>query len=142
MNAILLRTLGRLGRWTRAAAPVVRRGLGRGFRVAQRACGQGSGRAWRWLRRSAHHHRAALRAIGERLAWWGALGLLVLGGRPVLGPGPVPEQWLALAPFVAGLLLCAGLRLGSRAGRLRTGALGLGALHGTAAALVWAAFAG
>jgi hypothetical protein len=55
---------------------------------------------------------------------------------------PVPERWMALAPFALGLLLCAGLRLFASPRHLRTAALGLGALHGTAVVLVWTAFGG
>ncbi|MCX4245284.1 hypothetical protein [Paraliomyxa miuraensis] len=121
-------------RFGRAAAPVIRRGLATALRLSDAGL--------RALGRGARRHRRPLRALGERLAWWSALGLLVLGGRPVLGEGPVPEPWLALAPFVAGLLLCALLRLTSSARQLRMAALWLGALHGTAAALVWTAFAG
>jgi hypothetical protein len=76
------------------------------------------------------------------MAWWAALLLLVVGGRPIVGMEAVPERWVALAPFVIGLLLCAAVRLLATPRRLRVAALGLGALHGTAAVLVWTAFAG
>lgn len=127
-----------LQRWGRAAAPVVRRGAEQGLRAALRA----SERGRRGLSRGARRHRAALRALGERVTWWGALALLVVGGRPVLGAGEVPERWLALAPFVMGLTLCAALRFSARSGRIRGAALALGALHGAATVLVWTAFAG
>jgi hypothetical protein len=76
------------------------------------------------------------------VAWWSALVLLLVGGRPILGLEAVPERWVALAPFVVGLSLCAAVRLGAASRRLGAAALGLGALHGTAVVLVWTAFAG
>lgn len=89
-----------------------------------------------WLRR----RRGLLPAVGLRAVWWSALLLLMVGGRPVLGPGSLPERWVALAPFILGLSLCAGLRLVAPHRHLRLAALGLGTLHGTAVALVWTAF--
>lgn len=126
--------LARLVRSARAAAPVVRRGLAGSARATVRGL-RATGRA-------ARHHRGPLAAIGHRAAWWSALALLVLGGRPVVGLGTLPERTGALAPFAAGLLLCALVRLLAAPGRLRLFALGLGALHGTALVLVWTAFAG
>lgn len=126
--------LAGLLRWARAATPVVRRGIIRGAKA--------TGRGLRAVGRGAHRHRVALVAVGHRVAWWSALALLVLGGRPVLGAEALPERWAALAPFAAGLLLCAMVRLFAAPGRLRVAALGLGALHGTALVLVWTAFAG
>jgi len=126
--------LTRLASGARTAAPVVWRGLDRGTKA--------TGRGVRALGRGAHRHRVVLAAIGHRLAWWSALGLLVLGGRPILGLGTLPDRTGALAPFAAGLLLCAVVRLLAAPRRLRVAALGLGALHGTALVLVWTAFAG
>lgn len=128
------RALAGLARFVRLATPVVRRGLAGGAR--------GGVRAARALHRMVRRRRALLVAATHRLAWWSALALLVAGGRPILGAGPLPERWAALAPFAAGLLLCAAVRLLARPGRLRFFALGLGALHGTALVLVWTAFAG
>lgn len=127
-----------LARFVRRATPVVRRGVRRGVVAGAR----GGARAARALHRTARRRRALLVAATHRLAWWSALALLVVGGRPILGAEPLPEQWAALAPFAAGLLLCAAVRLLARPGRLRLAALGLGALHGTAVVLVWTAFAG
>lgn len=138
MLAAAVSALVVLRRFGRAAAPVVQRALGRGLRWSLHR----SGRGLRALGRGARRHRHALRAMTERLAWWSALGLLVLGGAPVLGQGALPERWLVLAPFALGLLLCAALRLTSPARQLRMAALWLGALHGTALVLVWTAFAG
>ena len=126
--------LAGLARSARVAAPVVRRGLVRGATL--------TGRGLRATARGARRHRAVLGAIGHRLAWWSALALLVLGGRPIVGLGELPERTGALAPFALGLLLCAVARLLAAPGRLRLAALGLGALHGTALVLVWTAFAG
>ena len=126
--------LAGLARWARVAAPVVRRGLVGGARA--------TGRGLRAAARGAQRHRIALVAAGHRVAWWSALALLVLGGRPILGAEALPERWAALAPFAAGLLLCAVVRLFAAPRRLRVAALGLGALHGTALVLVWTAFAG
>jgi hypothetical protein len=123
-----------LARFAHVAAPVVRRGLEHG--------GRALGRGLRALGRLAYRQRAALWAASHRLAWWAALLLLVVGGGPLLGMEAVPTREVALAPFVAGLLLCAVVRLLAAPRRLRVAALGLGALHGTAVALVWTAFAG
>jgi hypothetical protein len=123
-----------LVRFARFAAPVVRRGLERG--------GRALGRGLRALGHAAIHHRAGLLAASHRMAWWAALLLLVVGGLPVVGMEALPARGVALAPFVVGLLLCAAVRLLAGPRRLRVAALGLGALHGTAAALVWTAFAG
>lgn len=126
--------LAGLAHGARVAAPVVRRGLVWAARAA--------GRGLRATARAARRHREGLAAIGHRLAWWSALALLVVGGRPILGLGALPERTGALAPFAAGLLLCAMVRISAAPGRLRLAALGLGALHGTALVLVWTAFAG
>lgn len=122
--------LAGLARFGRAAKPVVGRWLSAGARGLLA------------LGRAARRQRALLLAAGHRAAWWSALGLLMVGGRPILGSEPLPERWAALAPFAAGLLLCAAVRLLATPGRLRLAALGLGALHGTALVLVWTAFAG
>lgn len=126
--------LAGLARFVRVATPIVRRGLATGAR--------GLWRGLRALGRAARRRRAELVAAGHRVAWWSALALLVMGGRPILGADPLPDQWAALAPFAAGLLLCAAVRLLATPGRLRLAALGLGALHGVAVVLVWTAFAG
>jgi hypothetical protein len=126
--------LAGLARFGRAAKPVVGRWLAAGAR--------GLGRGLLALGRAARRQRAVLLAVGHRAAWWSALALLMVGGRPILGSEPLPERWAALAPFAAGLLLCAAVRLLATPGRLRLAALGLGALHGTALVLVWTAFAG
>lgn len=126
--------LARLARWVRLATPVLRRGLVRSAKAG--------GRGLRALGRGAHRRRAVLWAAGQRAAWWSALALLVIGGRSIVGLGALPERWDALAPFVAGLVLCGGVRLLAAAGPLRAMALVLGALHGAALVLVWTAFAG
>ncbi len=87
-------------------------------------------------------HRRDVAAAGHRIAWWLALALLVVGGRAILGLDAVPGRVAALAPFAAGLGLCAWLRVANAPARLRIAALGLGAVHGLAAVLVWTAFAG
>lgn len=87
-------------------------------------------------------HRRALGPVTLRVAWWSALLLLVVGGQPVLGLDPLPEPEVVLAPFAAGLTLCAALQLGSSRRHLRFAALALGALHSTAITLVWTAFYG
>jgi len=114
----------------RRAGPGLRRGLGL------------AAIALRGLGRFAVQHRSALAAIALRGAWWVALLLLVVGGRPVLGLDAVPARELALAPFAIGLALCAAVRLLADPRHLRVGALALGALHATALALVWTAFGG
>jgi hypothetical protein len=133
--------LASLARFARVATPVVRRGLGHGSRALARGL-RALGRGLMVLGRAARQRRAALVAVGHRVAWWSALVLLVVGGRAILGPEALPERSAALAPFVAGLLLCAAVRLLAAPRRLRVAALGLGALHGTALVLVWTAFAG
>ncbi len=130
-----------LTRFIRAARPVVRRGLAHAGRASLRGA-KALGRGLGALGRLAYRRRAVIFAATHRVAWWAALGLLVMGGRPVLGLEAVPERWIAVAPFVAGLVLCAAVRLLAPSRRLRVAALGLGALHGTAAVLVWTAFAG
>jgi hypothetical protein len=110
-----------------AVAEGLRRGLRRGLRSTVEA---------------AHRHRRILFAVSLRLAWWTAVVLLVVGGRPMLGMDPLPSRWVALVPFAVGLGLCAVLRLVTGPRHLRTAALGLGALHGTAVMLVWTAFEG
>jgi hypothetical protein len=126
--------LAGLVRFARVAAPVVQRGLG--------SAASALGRGLRALGRAAHRQRAVLWAASHRVAWWAALLLLAVGGRAVLGLEALPERGAALAPFVAGLLLCAAVRLVAPPRRLRVAALGLGALHGAAVVLVWTAFAG
>lgn len=130
-----------IARFARAADPVVRRGLSLGARASVRGL-QALGRGTRALGRGALRQRAAISAVSQRFAWWAALALLVMGGRPILGLEALPTRGIALAPFVVGLLLCAAVRLWARSAGLRVGALALGALHGAALVLVWTAFAG
>jgi hypothetical protein len=131
LASLVLAALARAARW---AAPVARRGLRRGAQLA--------GHGLRATGRTAWRQRAAIAALAVRVAWWSALALLLAGGRPILGLGALPERTAALAPFVAGLVLCGGVRLWAAPRRLRVAALALGVLHGAALVLVWTAFAG
>lgn len=129
--APLAAAASRLARLGRTLRPWLQTGLRRGASLAQAGLTA--------LARLGWHHRGIALLAGQRLLWWGALALLVLGGRAVLGLDPLPSRWMVLAPFVAGLAVCAMLRLASHR-RLRVAALALGSLHGAAAVLVWTAF--
>lgn len=86
-------------------------------------------------------NRARAYPVAPRALWWGALLSLLLGGRVILGTEALPGRLEVLAPFAIGLGCCALVRLLASADHLRTAALGLGAVHGLAAAMVWSAFA-
>ncbi|MCA9649343.1 MAG: hypothetical protein KC501_05510, partial [Myxococcales bacterium] len=98
--------LAGLLRLAQASVPVLRWLTvlaGRGMRAL--------GRGARALGRVAVARRRMLMALGHRLMWWAALGMLLLGGPAVLGHGELPERGQLLAPFAVGLVLCAALRL-------------------------------
>jgi hypothetical protein len=83
-------------------------------------------------------HRDVVFALLTRVMWWGALALLLLGGRALVeihGRAPLDQQ--ALPAFAAGLGLCALLVLVAAQARLRWAALVLGFSHGGLLALVW-----
>ncbi len=94
------------------------------------------------LLRGLYRRRALGWTLLGRLSWWGSLLLLVVGGGPLLRPGTLPDRQTAIAPFVAGLAICAVLRLCVAHRHVRVAALVLGAMHGAALVLVWTAFGG
>jgi hypothetical protein len=83
-------------------------------------------------------HRAVLFGLLTRALWWGALALLLLGGRALVeihGHAPIDQE--ALPAFAVGLGVCALLVLVAAQARLRWAALVLGFGHGGLLALAW-----
>ena len=83
-------------------------------------------------------HRAVLFGLFVRLLWWGALALLLLGGRALVeihDHAPFVQE--ALPVFLSGLAVCAFLLVVASPARLRWAAFALGLGHGGLLALVW-----
>jgi hypothetical protein len=83
-------------------------------------------------------HRGLLFALFVRALWWGALALLLLGGRALVeihDRAPFVQE--ALPAFLSGLAVCAFLLVIASPARLRWAAFALGLGHGGLLALVW-----
>jgi hypothetical protein len=119
--------LDRLGRATETAGRALAR-LGR--RLAR-----ASARLALTFARAVWHHRAAVGAVAQRLAWWGALALLWFGGRALIAQSTSLID-AAFPLFLAGLALCLPLFF-ARAARLRWSGLALGLGHAALAVTVW-----
>jgi hypothetical protein len=136
-GARLTRSVGRgLARAARWAWPRLR-----GAAIATaRATWRASSRAARWC----WAQRVTLVRVGHRLLWWGALALLVLVGRALLGDGgsSIDDLWLdsSFAWFVVGLAMASVVLLTAPETRMRRAAFALAGSHGAMALLVW--FAG
>lgn len=77
----------------------------------------------------------------QRLLWWSALALFVIGGRDLLSPydGTLVE---ALPYFIVGFSLCALAILMASSRRVRWAALALGFGHGALCLLLWTVIQG
>jgi len=77
----------------------------------------------------------------QRVLWWSALALFVVGGRDLLSPyqGTLVE---ALPYFIVGFALCALAILMASSRRIRWAALALGFGHGTLGLLLWTVLQG
>ncbi len=123
----------------RRGSVLSRRVLGRlmraltGFsRVAAATCGRG-------LVGFGHllvARRVFVIGLFQRLLWWAALALFVVGGRDLLSPyeGTLVE---ALPYFIVGFALCALAILMASSRRIRWAALALGFGHGALCLLLW-----
>ncbi|MCY0993743.1 hypothetical protein OV203_41785 [Nannocystis sp. ILAH1] len=122
-----LRAFAQAARLSRVARLAIGRGCRRFGGASARASRRVAGILWQ--------HRAALRAVALRGAWWGALALLWFGGRALLDLR-VPLAQDALPLFLIGLGLCLPLFFAGAA-RLRWAGFALGAGHAVLAVLVW-----
>lgn len=83
-------------------------------------------------------HRAALFGLFVRAMWWGALALLLLGGRALVeihDRAPFIQE--ALPVLLTGFAMCAFLLVVASPARLRWAAFALGLGHGGLLSLVW-----
>ncbi|MCY1013155.1 hypothetical protein OV079_48030 [Nannocystis pusilla] len=122
-----LRALAQFARLSRVAGLAIGRGCRRFGEVSAHALRRVADILWQ--------HRAGLRALALRGAWWGALALLWFGGRALLDL-QVPLAQDALPLFLIGLGLCLPLFFAGAA-RLRWAGFALGAGHAVLAVLVW-----
>ncbi len=101
-------------------------------RVVAGACGRGLMGFGRLLAA----RRVFVIGLVQRLLWWAALALFVLGGRDLLSPyeGTLVE---ALPYFIVGFALCALAILMASSRRIRWAALALGFGHGALCLLLW-----
>ncbi|MCA9697015.1 MAG: hypothetical protein KC431_05795 [Myxococcales bacterium] len=114
-------------RWTWPRLSRLAQASGRGLAWIGRQTAKGAaalaGWGWRW--------RQAIARVGHRLLWWGALVILLLVGRALLGSGGDPEI-LASATiwFATGLSMSVLVMLGAPETRMRLGAFALAGGHG------------
>ena len=97
-----------------------------------------SGRALGYLATLALRHRVPIFRLSHRVMWWGALALMLVAGRALLGGlgDGVPMDSTHLY-FGAGLALCCVVLVFAAERRMRVAAFLLGSGHGAIALLAW-----